>query len=237
MNELAKTQTTTPTTSMAKVGPAELLMVAVNKDLDIDKLQKLMDMQTEWEAKESRKAFFKAMAKFQGLCPVIKKKKKGHNYQYAPIGDIQTQVKSIITKCGLSYRFQQSWDAEILTLSCIVSHLDGHSETVTMVAEVDNTGSKNSIQGRASSVTYLTRYTFVGSFGIATADEDMDGRLPEEFQEPKPDNFPQERFDQNFKAWSESIKEGKTTVEGLISKLITVAPLTSAQEHQIRNIK
>lgn len=224
-------------TQMAKVGPSELLRVAVDKDLDIDKLRELMSMQNEWEAKEARKAFFKAMAKFQGLCPIIKKKKKGHNYQYAPIGDIQTQVKVLITRCGLSYRFEQSWDKNILTLSCIVSHLDGHSETVTMVAEVDNTGSKNSIQGRASSVTYLTRYTFVGSFGIATADEDMDGRLPEEFKEPKPDNFPQERFDKNFDAWAESVKKGASTIEGLIGKLITIAPLTKAQESQIRNIK
>jgi len=224
-------------TQMAKVGPSELLRVAVDKDLDIDKLEKLMNMQTEWEAKEARKSFFKAMAKFQGSCPIIKKKKAGHNCKYAPIGDIQTQVKALITKCGLSYRFEQSWNENILTLSCIVSHLDGHSETVTMVAEVDGSGSKNPIQGRASSVTYLTRYTFTGSFGIATADEDMDGRLPEEFQEPKPENYPQERFDKNFPGWSTSIMEGKSTVQGVIDKLITVAPLTNAQEHQLRNLQ
>ena len=114
---------------IAVTGPQELLAMAVSKDLDIDKLQKLMDMNVAWEAKESRKAFFKAMAKFQGLCPIIKKKKQGHNSKFAPMGDIQTQVKSLITKCGLSYRFEQSWDANVLTLSCIVSHLDGHSET------------------------------------------------------------------------------------------------------------
>ena len=223
------------TNEIAKVGPSELLRVAVDKDLDIDKLQKLMDMQTEWENKESRKAFFRAMAKFQGSCPVIKKKKKGHNYQYAPIGDIQTQVKALITKCGLSYRFEQSWDQNVLTLSCIVSHLDGHSETVTMVAEPDDSGSKNSIQGRASSVTYLTRYTFVGSFGIATADEDMDGRLPEEFKEKLP-FYDKEEFDRNLPKWVGLIDEGKKDAKNIINMLQCRFTLTEEMIERINSI-
>jgi len=222
---------------LAKVGPYELLKVAVDKDLDIDKLKELMIMQTTWEAKEARKLFFRAMAKFQGLCPVIKKKKQGHNSKFAPMGDIQVQVGKIITKCGLSYRFEQKSEQNLISITCIVSHLDGHSESVTMEGELDTSGSKNTIQSRASTVTYLTRYTFTGSFGIATADEDMDGRLPEEFKPPKPTEYPQDKFDENFPKWTNAIQNGMITIEDVISKAEARAPLTQSQKHQIEGIE
>lgn len=224
-------------TELAKVGPSELLRVAVDKDLDIAKLEKLMEMQTVWEAKEARKEFFKAMAEFQGLCPVIKKKKKGHNYKYAPICDIVSQAGKIITKCGLSYRFEQNAEQGMISITCIVSHLSGHSESVTMQGELDSSGSKNTIQSRASTVTYLTRYTFTGSFGIATADEDMDGRLPEEFQPAKLSEYPQDQFDKNFPKWEKAIHAEMITVDDVISKAQAKAPLTQAQENEIRGIK
>lgn len=40
-------------------------------------------------------------------------------------------------------------------------------------------------QALASSNTYLRRYTLTAGLGIATADEDIDGRLPEETKEEK----------------------------------------------------
>lgn len=224
-------------TEIAKVGPYELLKVAVDKDLDIDKLKELMIMQTTWEAKEARKTFFKAMSKFQGLCPVIKKKKQGHNSKFSPMGDILVQVGKIITKCGLSYRFEQKWNGNIVVIACVVSHLDGHSEVVSMEGEIDCSGNKNAVQGRASIVTYLTRYTFTGSFGIATADEDMDGRLPDEFKAPKPNEYPEEKFNENFPKWEKAIQAGMITINDVIAKAESKAPLTKAQENKIKGIK
>lgn len=232
-----------PATSMAKVGPSELLMAAVNKDLDIDKLQKFVDMQNEWEAKQARKAFFRAMAKFQGQCPTIKKTKKGGSFKgggaawkYADMGDVQKQTGKIITKCGLSYRFEQKKDQNLISITCIVSHLDGHSESVTMSGEIMSNPKINALQCASTTVSYLTRYTFLGSFGIATADEDMDGRLPEEFREPVPESYPQERFDANYPKWMNAIRDGGD-IEELIAQLNSRAPLTKAQESQIRNTK
>lgn len=241
MNDTTEIATTSATT-MAKLGPAQLLMVAVNKDLDIEKLRELMNMQNEWEAKEARKAFFKAMAKFQGLCPTIKKSKKGGSFgggtawKYADMGDVQKQTGKIITKCGLSYRFEQTKDKNVISITCIVSHLDGHSEKVTMSGEISTNTKINLLQNQSTTVSYLTRYTFLGSFGIATADEDMDGRLPEEFKEKVPESYPQERFDANYPKWMNAIRDGGD-VEELITQLNSRAPLTKAQESQIRNIK
>ncbi len=237
MNDLTKI----PTTSMAKTGPADLLMVAVNKDLDIEKLRELMSMQTEWEAKESRKTFFKAMAKFQGLCPTITKSKEGGKFQggkpwkYADMGDIQKQTGKIITKCGLSYRFEQVKDENVITITCIVSHLDGHSESVTMCGEISKNPKINALQNLATTVSYLTRYTFLGSFGIATADEDMDGRLPEEFKNKLPP-YDQDEFDKNFKMWVGRIDAGTTNAKGILAMLQSKFSITEEMINRIKSI-
>lgn len=158
--------------------PMRLLELAINKDADIEKLERLMAMQTQWDERNAKREFLAAMARFQSRCPDIKKMKQGHNYKYAPLSDIVAQIRDLIAECGLCYRFEQDHEKGI-RVTCIVSHESGHSESNTMVAAPDTSGSKNAIQAIGSTVQYLMRYTLVGAFGITTADEDMDGRLPE----------------------------------------------------------
>lgn len=158
--------------------PMRLLELAINKDADIEKLERLMAMQTQWDERNAKRDFLAAMARFQSRCPDVKKLKQGHNYKYAPLSDIVAQVRDLIAECGMCYRFEQDHEKGI-RVTCIVSHESGHSESNTMVAAPDTSGSKNAIQAIGSTVQYLMRYTFVGAFGITTADEDMDGRLPE----------------------------------------------------------
>lgn len=159
--------------------PAQLLQIAVEQGADVANLEKLMDLQDRWEAKQAKKAFFIALSAFQEKCPRITKTKKGHNYKYAPLGDIVEQIKPALKECGLTYRFEQSEESGLIKISCVINHVDGHSETTSMSGEDDNTGSKNSIQAKGSTVTYLQRYTLIGALGIATADEDIDARLPQ----------------------------------------------------------
>ena len=161
------------------INPMQLMQVAVESNADLDKLEKLMNLQQRWEAGEARKAFFSAMANFQRNCPSIKKLKKGHNYLYAPLGDIMAQIREPLFNCGLSIRFEQDHSHGI-TVTCIVSHKDGHSERTTMTGGADTSGSKNGIQAIGSTVTYLQRYTVIGALGITTADADIDGRLPQD---------------------------------------------------------
>lgn len=161
---------------IATTSPMQLIEVAVNANADIDKLERLMSLQERWEQNNAKKAFFAAMSKFNAECPTIIKKKQAHNSKYAPLGDIHEQIKSTLVKCGLSFRFEQDHSNGV-EVSCLVSHELGHTEKSTMRAPADTTGSKNAIQGIASTVTYLMRYTLCSALGITTADEDMDGRL------------------------------------------------------------
>lgn len=166
------------------MNPGQLLALAVDKNLDIDKLRQLMDLQKEWQADQARKMFFESFTSFQAECPDIRKNKPVEfngklQYKYAPLADITRQISKSLKKFDLSYRWEIQDNGEKLQVTFIVSHVGGHSERTTMTAAADPSGSKNAIQARGSAIEYLKRYTLIGGLGISTADEDIDGRMPE----------------------------------------------------------
>lgn len=171
------------------MNPAKLLEIAVNKNLDIEKLERLMIMQEKWEAKEAKKSYLLAISKFQDLCPEIKKSKLVSfkhrdgvgktEYSFAPLPSIIKQIKSPLKECGLSYRWEAIDEGVKVKITCIASHIDGHSETNFMTAPHDTSGKKNPIQSIGSTRSYLQRYTLCGVFGIGTADSDNDGEMKE----------------------------------------------------------
>jgi len=157
--------------------PMRLVEMAVSQNADVDKLEKLMQLQLRWSEQEARKAYLHAFARFQSIVPTIRKSKEGHGYKYAPLGDIAHQIRESLQECGLSYRFEIQDAGEVITVTCIVSHVDGHSERTSMTGAPDDSGRKSGIQSRASTVSYLQRYSLVGALGLTTADEDIDGRM------------------------------------------------------------
>lgn len=165
--------------------PMRLIEMAVSNNADIEKLERLLDLQTKWDAEQARKSYLQAMASFQAELPTIKKLKSADfgqgkaKYKYASLDDIAEQIRPFLDRFGLSYRFEQSMESGVISVKCIASHKDGHSESCSMTASPDNSGGKNNIQQSASAVTYLRRYTLTGALGIVTADEDIDGRLPQ----------------------------------------------------------
>lgn len=170
---------TTEIVTSETMQPMRLMEVAIQNNTSVDNLERLMEMQQKWDANEAKKAFNRALTEFQAKCPSIKKMKQGHNYKYAPLSDIITQIKAPLMDAGLSYRFEQDHKNGI-SVKCVVTHVDGHKEETVMEADADTTGSKNAVQAIGSTVTYLQRYTLIGALGIATADEDMDGRIGNE---------------------------------------------------------
>ena len=60
-------------------------------------------------------------------------------------------------------------------MTCVLTHVLGHSERVPMQSGRDESGGKNSIQGLGSTVTYLQRYTLLAATGMAVKGPDNDG--------------------------------------------------------------
>lgn len=168
-----------------ETSPSALLQLAVKQNLDIDKLEKLMELQERWQAGEARKEFLRSMSQFQANCPTLEKTKRVDftsksgsrtRYSYAPLGEINEKIKKPLADAGLSYRYEIKERENKLIVTCIVSHLLGHSERTEMEANKDDSGGKNDIQQRGSSITYLQRYSLIAALGISTADEDIDGQ-------------------------------------------------------------
>lgn len=85
--------------------------------------------------------------------------------------------------------------AKDIEVTCIITHKEGHSEETTMVGPEDFSGSKNSIQSRGSSTTYLERYSLIGALGLVTADQDNDGGKPKSEVQDKRDTASGQRWE------------------------------------------
>ena len=156
-----------------------LVNTAVEKGYDINIIQSLMDYQDRWDKKQAKKAFDAAMAEAVNEIPTIAKNKKAivdrdgnARYKYDDLSEIAETVKPILKKHGLSYRFRTQQNGAIVSVTCIVSHVDGHSEENTLSANNDTSGSKNAIQAVGSAVTYLERYSLKAALGLAAAEDD-----------------------------------------------------------------
>ncbi len=174
------------------ITPMGMLQIAVERGSDIDQLTKLMDLQERWEANEARKAFVAAKAAFKAEAPnVLKNKSVGFtsrrtntdtNYDYATLDNVADTISPLLAEQGLSY----SWETDqieggVIKVTCVLSHILGHSERVTLQAPPDATGNKNSIQQIGSTVTFLQRYTLLSATGIATKGQDNDGQMAGSF--------------------------------------------------------
>ena len=145
--------------------PAALLSQAIEKGVDVEALQKLMDMQVAWEKKEAAKAFKFSMTEFQANKPVLKRtaevkyntSKGTTNYNFNPLPKIQQSIDKVISEYGISYRWEQFQENNQIAVTCVVSHIDGHEERTTLSAMADTSGNKNAIQPIGPPVSYLDR--------------------------------------------------------------------------------
>ena len=166
--------------TQAPITPARMLQVAVEQGADLDKIEKLMDLQERWEKSQAQKEYVAAMATFRAECPSIAKTKEGHNSKYAGLAESIDQIKVILAECGLSHSWKTEQDGNLVKITCTVRHIGGHEESTSLAAGPETSGSKNSIQAIGSTVTYLQRYTLFAILGLASQEMDTDGNTFDE---------------------------------------------------------
>lgn len=160
--------------------PANMLQIAIERGASMEQLEKLLELQQRWEANEARKAYVAAMAEFKAHPPEIVKDKSvafsGTSYRHASLANVVDAVVLELSKHGLSHRWDMTQTGAAITVTCVITHVLGHSEQVSMTALPDDSGKKNQIQQVASTVTYLQRYTLMSALGLAARDSlDNDG--------------------------------------------------------------
>lgn len=162
----------------AVVTPMSMLAKAVEGGADIDVLEKLMGLSERWEANQARKAFDEAVASAKAEIPVIVKNASSHNSKYADFAAIAKAIDPVLSKHGIRYRFRTQQNEKSISVTCVLTHKDGHAEENTLTGPVDATVGKNAIQAIGSTLTYLQRYSLVQALGLAASSDD-DGRLAE----------------------------------------------------------
>lgn len=152
---------------------------AIEKGLPIETIERLLNMRKEFRAEQARESYVRAMSKLQGALPTIKKLKanSGTSSKYAPLEDIVSQTKVVISEHNFSYNWDTITTENSIKVVCKATHADGHTETSTMVSDIaEGTKVNTAPQKAAITITYLKRYTLCNLFGIVVADEDMDAR-------------------------------------------------------------
>lgn len=159
--------------------PADLISEAIGKGANLEQLEKLLTLKERYDKNEAKKAYHLAMAEFKANSPKINKDKtvayKEVKYNHASLANVTEKINTELSKHGLSASWITKQNGGIL-VTCKITHVKGHSEETTLMAQADSTGSKNSIQAMGSTISYLCRYSLLCLTGLATYDQDDDGK-------------------------------------------------------------
>lgn len=168
-------------TALPVAGPMGSAIAFLQGGGDLAMLEKMMDLQERFDAKQAEKAFNEAFAAFKAEAVRIVKSTivndgplKGKTY--ANLADVVLAVTPALSKHGLSASWKLTRDEpQWMEITCTLKHVGGHSESVSMGGEPDAGPGRNKIQARASTKNYLERYTLLAIAGMAAADGDDDG--------------------------------------------------------------
>jgi hypothetical protein len=155
--------------------PAALMMQAAQSGMTPETIEKMMDLQLRFEAEQARRSFVSDFALFAAERPSVYKNKEvkfgNTKYTHATLDNLVDTVGPVAAKHGFSHSWDTKQDGKRVRVTCTLRHRLGHSESVTMEADFDSSGQKNSIQQMGSAFTYLRRYTYEAVTGAATSDE------------------------------------------------------------------
>lgn len=158
---------------------------AVESGADLERLEKLMDLHERHEDRQAEKAFNQAMADFRTETMVILKTKYvdiagGAKFWHAELGNIVEEVIPKMSKYGLFHTWiPKQRDDKQIEISCVIKHALGHkSDPTTLFAPPDTLGGKAPIHAIAATTTFLQRYTFLMSIGLAPKGMDTNAVVP-----------------------------------------------------------
>lgn len=164
--------------------PMGMMLSALNQGATLEQVEKMMDLQERWAKSEAKKSYDAAFASFKAEAVKIIKGKdvtdgplKGKSY--AELHDVVNAVTPALSKHGLSSSWKLTKDEkDWMEVTCFLRHVGGHEESVSMGGPPDAGGAKNAIQARASTKTYLERYTLKAITGLSEQNDDTDGNDP-----------------------------------------------------------
>ena len=160
--------------------------LASNPNVDVEKIQRIMDMQEQIIDREAKREFNAAMVQAQMEMPVVEKQDKNSqtNTMYAGYADIVKKCQPIYTKHGFAITFYQGLGtaedpikAGCNRIMADVMHSAGYTKIVHADIPVETTGIKGTAMmtqthATGSSFSYGRSYLLRLIFNIPTGDDD-----------------------------------------------------------------
>lgn len=153
--------------------------VVTNPDIDVTKIQALLDMKRQMDRDAAERAFNLAMSAAQSEIQPVARKTDADRYKFAEFDAIDSAIRPIYTRHGFALTFGSKDSAKGLCVTCTVLHKDGHSKDYELAGALDTAGmkdgkTKTEIQGTGSSASYLQKYLTRLIFNVVTK-KDTDG--------------------------------------------------------------
>lgn len=172
-----------PATEVANYGDSLLQVIAKaarDPNVDIDKMERLLEMQERVAARQAEQEFAAAFAQMQPKLPYISARNaivhSGKEIaKYADWPSISRAIAPILCEHGFGLNFSFDNTAESVTVTARLKHVSGHTETNSVTLPSDKSGAKNQVQAVGSSLTYGQRYAGCPLVGVVIEGIDDDG--------------------------------------------------------------
>lgn len=158
-----------------------IIQVARDPNLDVGKLDRLMQMQFELEKRQAERDFIEAFSQLSGTLPRVKKEGiidlggKG-KVPFARWEDIDKVIRPLLSAQGFTLSFDSTTTERGTIVIAHLMHSSGHSRaTSTPPLPLDTGPGRNQIQAMGSTISYGKRYAAEMALNIVREGEDDDG--------------------------------------------------------------
>lgn len=159
--------------------------VALNPEVSVEKMERLLDMQERVQAKRAEAEFNAAMARCQAELPRILKNAANETTRstYANLEAVNRAITPVYTREGFALSFNNPSGAPegFYRVTCTVMHRAGHRQDYQVDVPADSVGMKGTVNKTpthafGSSMSYGRRYLTMLIFNLTTTNEDDDGQ-------------------------------------------------------------
>lgn len=164
------------------MGP--LMELAIEKGVEgvevLERLTALMERQMDRQAEQALNQAMLAVQRHLDEHPIpargqVVVSKTGTKKPYPLLEDVQRALAPVCAEHGLSYSFDTEATGKGFTVITRVAHVMGATRETRTTLPLDQSGSKNDVQGVGSTESYGMRYGLIKAFGLARYLHDDDG--------------------------------------------------------------
>lgn len=166
--------------------------VLTDPNVDVTKLERLLDVNERVMDRAAKAAFDDAFSKMWPELPEIAERGSIKNNngvvqsRYAKYEDIQTNIRPVLAKHGFALRHRTEWPDTKQGIIRVVGILSGHghSEESAFESPLDKSQYRSDVQSQGSTISYGKRYTTCDLLNIITRGADKDGQQEEKAETP-----------------------------------------------------